>query len=33
MVRAVIVAKVGTEGGWVECVGGQGGIVTLSNGL
>ena len=33
VVRAVFVAKLGTEGGWMECVRGHGGIGTLSNGL
>ena len=29
----VIVAKVGTEGGWMECVSGHGGIGTVVNGF
>ena len=33
MVVAVFVAKLGTEGGWMECVSGHGGIGTMINGL
>ena len=33
MVGAVFVAKLGTEGGWMEYVSGHGGIDTLGNGF